>query len=376
VPISRFGMSPEHPDEFALAGRRLVYESVLRRAVLRQDGVRLLAGRRVTGLMRAEPAGLPVMRGVVTAEDGELRADLVVDATGRRGGLLTRLSDLTLPEPHVQRCGFVYMTRHYRLRPGRELPALDRPLALNLGYGATLAFPGDNGTFSLSVTLATRDPFRQALRRADVWERFIASVPHTARWAATGVPHGGIHVLAGIENRWQRLVGGSGPVVGGLVLLGDVAIQNNPTYGRGVSLAYAKAQRLADSVGEAAGDPVGYVAGFDAWTERNLGVWHRSQTTADAAALALMEAGLRGQPPPPPEDPFSRIMTGIEALSARDPVVARGLARMAHLLITPTQLFADREVMRRVNAFLGSGHVEEPSCDGLPRREFELIAAA
>jgi flavin-dependent dehydrogenase len=268
------------------------------------------------------------------------------------------------------------MTRHYRLRPNRDLPPLDRPLALNLGYGAVLAFPGDNRTFSLSVTLSTRDPFRQALRRPDAWDRFIASVPHTARWAATGEPNGGIHVLSGIENRWQRLVDGSRPVVGGLVLLGDAAIQNNPTYGRGVSLAFVQAQRLAGTAGDAAADPVDYVAGFEAWTERNLSVWHRSQITADTAALAIMEAGLRGQPRPPQTDPFSRIMMGIEALAARDPVVARGLARMAHLLITPTQLLADADLMKRVTAFLGSSQVAEPVREGPTRRQFELIAAA
>jgi flavin-dependent dehydrogenase len=376
VPISRFGMLPERPDEFAIAARRVVYEAVLRRAVAREPGVRLLSGRAARALASRSRGGVPRVTGVVLDGGQVLAADLVVDATGRRGRLLRSLP-VRPPPPHTQRCGFVYLTRHYRLRPGRELPTLDRPLAVNLGYGAALAFPADNGTFSLSLTLSVRDPWRRSLLRPATWDRFVAAEPHTARWAERGEPWGRVEVIAGIEDRWQRLVTGAGdPVVAGLVLIGDAALQNNPTYGRGVSLAFAQAQQVARRLGSATDDPARWVVECDRWTGQHLGIWHRAQTTADAAALAVMEAGLRGEPAPVATDPFARLLAAIEALAATDPLVARALARMAHLLITPAQLLADREVVGRATRYLRHHQPEPARSGGLSRAQFEAIAAA
>lgn len=380
VSISRFGSVDD--AEFALAARRLVYEAVLRRAVQAQPGVRVLAGRSARALRLETRAGRSVVRGVDT-DDGPLEADLVVDASGRRGGLYRRTPGLELPAPDVQPCGFVYMTRHYRLRPGQELPPLDRPLAHNLGYGAVLAFPADNGTFSLSLTLSVHDPLRRSLLRPDVWDRFVAEVPHTARWAAHGVPEGRVEVLSGIADSWQRLsVDGADPVVGGLLLVGDTCLQSNPTYGRGVSLAIAQGRQAARLAHLAADDPHAVTAAYETFSQDVLGPWHRAQTAADAAALDLMEAGLRAERPRPP-DPFQQLMGAVEAVAAHDPLVARALGRMAHLLITPRELIADGEVVRRAVAHLRSGRTgpppapaDQPLADqGLGRARFEVIAA-
>ena len=57
-----------------------------------------------------------------------------------------------------------------------------------------------------------------------------------------------------LENRCRRLADADGPIAGGVVLLGDSALHTNPTAGRGVSLAFARAQLLATTLDEAA-DP-------------------------------------------------------------------------------------------------------------------------
>ena len=58
--------------------------------------------------------------------------------------------------------------------------------------------------------------------------------------------------MARVDNRYRRLVDGSGPVAGGLLLLGDAAMHTNPTAGRGVSLAFAHVQHLVSAVAGAA----------------------------------------------------------------------------------------------------------------------------
>ena len=65
--------------------------------------------------------------------------------------------------------------------------------------------------------------------------------------------------MARMENRYRRLADTDGPIVGGLVLLGDSALHTNPTAGRGASLALAQAQHLATTL-DKAGDPVSYTA--------------------------------------------------------------------------------------------------------------------
>ncbi|WP_018680546.1 FAD-dependent oxidoreductase [Actinokineospora enzanensis] len=372
VPVSRFDAGRGEFTDYALAARRLAYEAVLRRAADREPGVVVRAGARVVGL--ATVAGdVPRVTGVRLDRGEVVSGDLVVDAGGRHTRLADGLDLPNLPSPEVHTCGFVYLTRHYRLLPGQEIPALDRPLATSLGYAATLAFPADSRTFSLSVTLSTEDPMRHALRNPEVWDRFVDAVPHTARWAVRGVPEGPVHMMSRIENRRQRLAGPDGPAVVGLVLLGDAALQTNPTYGRGVSLAFAHAQQLAGGL-EFIDDPYRFAVEFDEWTERNLGVWYRTQIVADSAGLARMAAGLRGERPDPPTDPFARLMAGMEDLAARDEVVGRGLGRMAHLLITPTQLLGDREVVQRVVAHLGDRPLPAEQLDGPDRAEFEGLA--
>jgi flavin-dependent dehydrogenase len=161
-----------------------------------------------------------------------------------------------------------------------------------------------------------------------------------------------------------------------VVAIGDAAVQTNPTYGRGVSMAMTHAQHLARVAERATADPVGFVQEFDDWTARHLGVWFRAQVAADTVGVARIKAGLRGQRPAPSSDPFVRLMAGMEALAASDEVVGRGLGRMAHLLITPAELLADREVVRRVTAYLGAGDPAEQPVEGPTRAEFESIVAS
>jgi 2-polyprenyl-6-methoxyphenol hydroxylase-like FAD-dependent oxidoreductase len=96
------------PDEFnggarpgderftSLTGRRPVVEAAIARVVAAEPGIEVRRGAAVRGLLTGEleRAGVTHVVGVVTDGGEELRADLVVDASGRRSALPRWLFDL------------------------------------------------------------------------------------------------------------------------------------------------------------------------------------------------------------------------------------------------------------------------------------------
>lgn len=378
VSVAGRGADPDS-DELSLLCRRLVFEAVVRRAVARQPGVTILAGVAADGLVaqRAHHA-TPIARGVRTGAGDEIEADLVVDSSGRRSPVAQWLEEggAEAPTTRVQECGFHYHTRFYRLRDGQAFPDTAIPIISALDYATVMAFPGDNGTFSLSSSVSTEDPLRLRLRDPDRFDRFLGTVPVTAPWIDAGQPISDVNPMARIENRWRRLVDADGrPVVGGLVLVGDSSLHTNPTFGRGVSLAFAQAQHLAATAEQVHADPVGYVQAFEDWTATHLGVWYESQVAADGAALERMTAGLRGEHLPPSDNPISRFIAAMFALSATDDEVSRALARIAHLLITPQELFADSPLVGRINAYVEAHPTPDEPPAGPSRRQFEDLMA-
>ena len=106
-----------------VTGRRPVVEYAVAVAAEEQPGVVIRRGVRVTELV-AGPSAIPGVRhvaGVRTSAGEELRADLVVDAMGRRSRAADLLTELGAHEPHseTEDCGFVYYTRYFtRCRAG------------------------------------------------------------------------------------------------------------------------------------------------------------------------------------------------------------------------------------------------------------------
>ena len=366
------------PGEAMLSTRRLVAEAVVRRAVAREPGVTVRSGERVVGLVAAGGPGVPIVTGARTESGAVLPAQLVVDAGGRRSALPRWLDQLGVQAPveEHQDCGYFYLTRFYRVRPGFEPPIIPVPSGVVLDYGNALSFGADNDTFSLSLTLSVHDPHRQAFRDPDRFDRFFACVPRTAPLIAIGNPITDVSLMARIENRRRRLVNDDGPVVGGVVALGDASLHTNPTLGRGISLALWQAQRLAEVAVDAPDDPVAFVAAFDEWTQAHLGVWFDTQTAADAAALDRLEAGLRGERLPLGPEPAGRRAAAAFALAQTDPLVGAAVTRMVHLLASPADAFGDPAVAERIDAFLQTEPDLERPADAPTRAEFEALVTA
>ncbi len=364
--------------EAMLSTRRLVAEGVLRRAVEREPGVTVVSGDAVVGLVVAGGVGERVVDGVRTESGSVLPAQLVVDAGGRRSALPRWLDELgTRPlVEEYQQLGFFYLTRFYRVRPGFDRPVIPVPSGVPLDYANALSFSADNDTFSMSLALSVDDPHRQALRDPDRFDRFFASVERTAPYLAVGEPITDISMMARIENRRRRLVDDDGPVVGGIVALGDASLHTNPTLGRGISLALWQAQHLATSAALAEDDPVAFVARYDEWTQAQLGVWFDTQRAIDAAGLERLEAGLRGVRLPLSAEPSTRRAAAALALAQTDPVVGSAVTRMFHLLASPLETFNDPEVAQRIDAFLASDPDLERPPDSPTRAEFVALATS
>ena len=140
------------------------------------------------------------MTGVRT-DGGDLAADLVVDATGRRSPIddwLTRAGARTTATWRAE-CGIAYFSRHYRVRPGAGLPtplvtrivvALDEFLAGKWG--------GDNGAVQLVVAPLAADRRFRTARDPQVFTAVLRTVPTYAAWLDVMDPITDVFPMAGL----------------------------------------------------------------------------------------------------------------------------------------------------------------------------------
>lgn len=365
-------------DLVVLAARRLVYEAVFRQIVAAEANVTIRGGVQVDGLLAEPRDGVPHVTGVHTADRQDLTADFVVDASGRHSQApkwLAAIGARELPEK-LHEAGFFYLTRWYRLRDGESFPEFTPPVLANLEYMNAMVFAADNGYYSFTSIMSVKDPLRLAIRDGAAFDRLLGAVPLLAPWGACGEPVSEAEPLTRIDNRYRKLIDDEGPLVTGMVLLGDSAVHTNPTNGRGVSLAFVHAQHLAETVEAAADDPLGYAQDFARWTSAHMGVWFNSQVANDAAALARMKASLAGRALPQPTDQTARYTRALMRLADTDPAVGVAFARVIHLLITPAELVADQEVTGKVMAYLATEpDLRQPRGVGPTRAEFEALVA-
>jgi 2-polyprenyl-6-methoxyphenol hydroxylase-like FAD-dependent oxidoreductase len=315
-------------------------------------GLRVRRGVAVTGLLTSGPGAVPRVVGVRTTT-GDLRAECVVDAGGRRSAVGRWIVEAGGRAPLEERadCGFVYYGRHYR----GELPAgVDSILSLNESV-SLLTLPADNGTWAVGIITSSRDHALRGLRHAPSWEAAVRLYPATAGWI-DAEPITDVSVMAGIEDRQRRLVVGSEPVVTGLVAVGDACTSTNPSLGRGASIGAMQACVLRDTVAkEGTSDPETLVLRYAADTETAIAPYVEATLTFDRHRLAEIEADIAGRPYEP-DDPAWAMTRALWAGGREDPVLARALALIGSVHATPGQLFSDPLLARRVAGHRGRPH--------------------
>jgi 2-polyprenyl-6-methoxyphenol hydroxylase-like FAD-dependent oxidoreductase len=238
------GVEPEAADEELayFAARRPLIEWGLRRAIA-GSGVTMRAPLAVTGLIFEDSA----VRGVVTAE-GPLRADVVVDALGRRTPTPSWLEALGIPAVARETdCGITYYSRYYRLNDGAKLaegPWLPSPRG-DLGYAAFSSFPGDNGTFAAVLAVPPREAAWKSLRHVAGFNAAVAMLPALRLWTDVATPITDVLPMAGLRNVLRAQRGAHG-----LVAIGDAICHTDPALALGLTLALLHVRALSDALGK------------------------------------------------------------------------------------------------------------------------------
>jgi len=226
-----------------VAVRRPLIEWALRRAARAEAGIHVIDGANVLGLVLEDGA----CRGVML-DGGQLSADVVVDALGRRSPVRTWLAAREVPYARQQRseCGAIYFSRYYRVRSGRRLPDgrwLLGPRG-DLGYMGYVGVPGDSGTFAFALAVPTGVPELKSLRHEAVFDALVARVPAMRTWADPEVaePITPVLPMGGLQNVVDEPEAGAPR---GLHAVGDSRGHTDPVLAHGMAFALMHAVELA-----------------------------------------------------------------------------------------------------------------------------------
>jgi hypothetical protein len=113
--------------------------------------------------------------------NGEVEADLVIDALGRTSPVFYWLQALGAAAPQMETspCGQIYYSRYFQLKANAAVPTrgwLISPRG-DLGYGGFMTFIADNRTFAIVLTIPVSDAKLKILQHEPA---FISGVPaHT-----------------------------------------------------------------------------------------------------------------------------------------------------------------------------------------------------
>ena len=348
-----------------VTGRRPIVEWTFGRAAAEHEGVTVRRGVSVDALILGEARveGAPHVVGVRTTDGDELRADLVVDAMGRRSKLVEWLGDAGAPEIPItsEDSGFVYYTRYFT---GPELPASIGPALTAMGTFSILTLPGDNNTWSVTLFAAASDPLLKALKDPEKFTNVAHACPMQQHWL-DGEPISDVLTMAGIMDRHRRFVVDDRPVATGVCAVGDAWACTNPSAGRGISVGLVHAQRLRDAIRTSLHEPEALVREFDELTARDVAPFFHNQIAADRARIAEMDALRAGEDPPPPNP----VMQKVWAAVPYDSEVFRGMLETLMCLSFPQDVLARPGFMERVEAQSGKPRFVAPG----PNRE-ELLA--
>jgi 2-polyprenyl-6-methoxyphenol hydroxylase-like FAD-dependent oxidoreductase len=377
LPRSVTDRSPRQGDDRfeTLTARRPLLEHAFARVAEETPGVTIERGVTVEGPITgaAVRRGIPHVTGVRTHGGAKIGADLVIDAMGRRSQLCDWVVAIggRRPDEEATDAGFAYYTRHYRSRDG-SVPEHRGPLGARIGTIGVGSILGDNNTWTLAIVpMASDRPFK-ALRHNEVWEGVARTIPHVAHWL-DGEPLSDVMPMAGILDRYRRIVVDGQPVVTGLLPVGDAWACTNPGAGRGFSLGLAHAITLRDTLREHADDPARLGVEYDRVTEETLTPWYRDQVDGDNEFAAEVQATIDGRPPASSaDDPAKQMEAAFITASRADADVARAWFDVYSCLALPAEVLARPGIREKVAAYVG---VELPQLLGPSRAELLALVS-
>jgi 2-polyprenyl-6-methoxyphenol hydroxylase-like FAD-dependent oxidoreductase len=236
---------------YAIACSRWLMDHVVRQRALAGGDISVRERTRMLGLTGDASRVTGVVVQSAGAAPEEIRADLVIDATGRRSQARRWLAGIGVPPvaEDTVGSGLAYSTRVYRAPAdlAAVMPAImihPAPGAGRPDQGATL-FPieDDRWIVTLTGTRGGEPPvdergftaFAQSLRTAVV-----------AELTAAAAPVGGIRPFGATANRRRYFERARLPE--GFLAIGDAVIAVNPMFSHGMSVAALSVLRLADEL--------------------------------------------------------------------------------------------------------------------------------
>jgi 2-polyprenyl-6-methoxyphenol hydroxylase-like FAD-dependent oxidoreductase len=358
--MAKYVPSDGDEDMTILFSRRTTLELVMRRYAARLPGVRFVTDIAVRGLLSHRDAqGALVADGLVVERDGvreELRADIVVDASGRNTAFpeWLRTEGCEIDEEEAP-CGILYYTRHYKLRDGREPPPRDgTPGGGDMGYIKFGVFGADNRSFSITLALPEIETeLRKVIMKPEVFDFICAQIPGCGRWTdpARAEPVGPVYAMGNLKSVWRHFVKDGTPQALNFFAIGDARMRTNPLYGRGCSAGAVHAHILRETL-DAAADPAERARLVEDKANETLRAFYDVMVKQDLQAIRRAEhernpdyrPGLRARVAKSFAD------DAIAPCTRGDLVVQRRLSRAFHMIDHPTAWLKNPRIMARIFA--------------------------
>jgi 2-polyprenyl-6-methoxyphenol hydroxylase-like FAD-dependent oxidoreductase len=361
--------TPRPGDEAmrCVAGRRPVVEWAVAAMAQAAPNVTIRRGTKVRELITSASAipGVPHVAGVRTTSGEEIRADLVVDAMGRRspaGEWIVGAGGRS-PIEQAEDSNFVYFTRYFS---GHQRPRRTGRTLTPMGLFSVLTLEGDNDTWSITLFTASKNKAMRALRDTTTFHRVVSACPQQAHWL-DGKPISPVHLLAGVLDRYRRFVVDGRPVITGFAAVGDAWACTNPSAGRGLSVGLLQAQALRDVTRRHINDPEAFSQNYDIETEREVAPFYRDQITADRARIAEMSALEEDRPVPAPDPTMAKLLVA----AARDADVFRGMLEIAMCVALPQDVIARPHIAAKLAEL--DGHPLPPGPGIIDRRRMAAL---
>ena len=299
--LATYQAEPSDAELTIITSRRTTLELAMRRYVGTLNNVTIRPGFFVRKLLTQEqPDGVVDVMGVLGEEGGEpteLRGDIVVDASGKSGFTIQQLMEegAAITE-ETETAGILYFTRHYRLKPGMEEPSRNdhQPASGDLGYIKFGVFPGDNGCFSVTISVPEVEmELRKAIMNPDVFHAITLNLPGIRPWTneERSEPRGKVYGMGDLHSRWRDMVHEDKPATRHYFPLGDTLVRTNPLYGRGCSFAAVSAEMLREALEETQ-DPTARQLAYHKRLHKELRPYYLTQRAQDRSAIKRAEQAL------------------------------------------------------------------------------------
>jgi 2-polyprenyl-6-methoxyphenol hydroxylase-like FAD-dependent oxidoreductase len=361
-----------------ITARRPVLESAFARVAENTPGVKVIRGVALDGVVTngSVAGGVPHVIGVRSKEGEEFHADLIVDAMGRRSRFTDWMRAIGARPPYEESfdAGFAYYSRHYKARAGAGLPEPTGPVVSFLSTFSILTLPADNETWVVNIVTSSGDKPLKTLRKNEVYERVVRSVPHLAHWI-DAEPVEDVTPMAGVSDRYRRFVLDDKPVVTGMIAVGDAWTCTNPQAGRGVSTGLSGAIALRDVVRDNFDNPLQLALELDRVLEERCAPWYRLQVVQDRDRHVAVQAAIEGRAPSGPDidNPVMQMVAAFRRAAAVDPEIARAFVEVMSCLAFPADVLGRPGMVDKVMAAAANAPTGPPPG---PSREqlLELVA--